>query len=228
MVCPHAVIRSKVYEESLLEGAPASFKSRDARLPEWKGLNYTLQVAVEDCTGCGICVDVCPARNKSEARLKAINMQAAAAAARNRTRELGFFPLHSGAGSAPGCRSATCAKCRCNSRSSSSPARARAAARRPTSSCSPSFSATGCSSPTRPVVRRSTAAICRPRPTRRTATVAARPGRIRCLRTTPSSASDSAFRSTSSSEFAAELLQQLAPVVGDKLAQEILDAPQTR
>ena len=47
----------------------------EARLPEWKGLKYTLQVAVEDCTGCGICVDVCPARNKSEARLKAINMQ---------------------------------------------------------------------------------------------------------------------------------------------------------
>ena len=75
MVCPHAVIRSKVYEAPLLDGAPAAFKSRDARLPEWKGLRYTLQVAVEDCTGCGICVDVCPARNKSEARLKAINMQ---------------------------------------------------------------------------------------------------------------------------------------------------------
>ena len=75
MVCPHAVIRSKVYAPSVLEGAPTTFKSRDARLPDWKGLKYTLQVAVEDCTGCGICVDVCPARNKSEARLKAINMR---------------------------------------------------------------------------------------------------------------------------------------------------------
>jgi pyruvate-ferredoxin/flavodoxin oxidoreductase len=75
MVCPHAVIRSKVYEAAVLPGAPAPFKSTEARLPEWKGLKYTLQVAVEDCTGCGICVDVCPARNKSEARLKAINMQ---------------------------------------------------------------------------------------------------------------------------------------------------------
>jgi pyruvate-ferredoxin/flavodoxin oxidoreductase len=75
MVCPHAVIRSKVYVPSVLEGAPTTFKSRDARLPDWKGLKYTLQVAVEDCTGCGICVDVCPARNKSEARLKAINMR---------------------------------------------------------------------------------------------------------------------------------------------------------
>ena len=75
MVCPHAVIRSKVYEAVVLQGAPSSFKSAEARLPEWKGLKYTLQVAMEDCTGCGICVDVCPARNKSEARLKAINME---------------------------------------------------------------------------------------------------------------------------------------------------------
>ena len=75
LVCPHAVIRSKVYDEKVLRDAPETFKSREARLPAWKGLQYTLQVAVEDCTGCGICVDVCPARNKSEARLKAINMQ---------------------------------------------------------------------------------------------------------------------------------------------------------
>ena len=76
LVCPHAVIRSKVYEAAaVLPGAPPSFRSHEARLPEWKGLDYTLQVAVEDCTGCGICVDVCPARNKSEARLKAINMR---------------------------------------------------------------------------------------------------------------------------------------------------------
>jgi pyruvate-ferredoxin/flavodoxin oxidoreductase len=75
LVCPHAVIRSKAYDATVLHGAPSSFKSAEARLPEWKDLKYTLQVAVEDCTGCGICVDVCPARNKSEARLKAINMR---------------------------------------------------------------------------------------------------------------------------------------------------------
>ena len=75
LVCPHAVIRGKAYDAAVLHGAPSSFKSAEARLPEWKELKYTLQVAVEDCTGCGICVDVCPARNKSEARLKAINMQ---------------------------------------------------------------------------------------------------------------------------------------------------------
>ncbi len=74
-VCPHAAIRSKVYEPNLLTEAPGTFKSREARLPDWKGLKYTLQIAPEDCTGCGICVDVCPARNKSEARLKAINLR---------------------------------------------------------------------------------------------------------------------------------------------------------
>jgi pyruvate-ferredoxin/flavodoxin oxidoreductase len=74
MVCPHAVIRIKVYDSKELAGAPATFKSCDARDKEWAGMKYTIQVAPEDCTGCGVCVDVCPAKNKSEVRLKAINM----------------------------------------------------------------------------------------------------------------------------------------------------------
>jgi len=74
-VCPHATIRMKVYDASLLAKAPAAFKSTDARNPDWKGLNFTLQVAAEDCTGCALCVEVCPARNKTEAKLKAINMR---------------------------------------------------------------------------------------------------------------------------------------------------------
>ena len=74
MVCPHAVIRIKVYDSKELEGAPKTFKSCDVRDKEWKGMKYTIQVAPEDCTGCGVCVDICPVKNKSEARLKAINM----------------------------------------------------------------------------------------------------------------------------------------------------------
>ncbi|MGD1080701.1 MAG: pyruvate:ferredoxin (flavodoxin) oxidoreductase [Candidatus Sulfotelmatobacter sp.] len=74
MVCPHAVIRIKVYDSKQLEGAPATFKACDARDKEWSGMKYTIQVAPEDCTGCGVCVDVCPVKNKSEVRLKAINM----------------------------------------------------------------------------------------------------------------------------------------------------------
>ncbi len=78
MVCPHAVLRIKVYDAKQLEGAPATFKSTEVRDKEkgWLGQKYTIQVAPEDCTGCGICVDICPAKNKSETRLKAINMVA--------------------------------------------------------------------------------------------------------------------------------------------------------
>jgi pyruvate-ferredoxin/flavodoxin oxidoreductase len=75
MVCPHSVIRIKVYDSRELNNAPPTFKSTEARDKEWQGLKYTIQVAPEDCTGCGICVDVCPAKNKSETRLKAINME---------------------------------------------------------------------------------------------------------------------------------------------------------
>ena len=73
-VCPHAVIRIKAYEPAALAGAPATFKSTPTRDTEWQGLQYTIQVAPEDCTGCGICVDVCPARNKSILNQKALNM----------------------------------------------------------------------------------------------------------------------------------------------------------
>src|SRR5579862_488571 len=76
MVCPHAVIRIKVYDSKELQSAPATFKSCEARDKEWAGMKYTIQVAPEDCTGCGVCVDVCPVKNKQETRLKAINMVA--------------------------------------------------------------------------------------------------------------------------------------------------------
>jgi len=75
MVCPHSVIRIKVYDSRQLTSAPPTFKFTDARDKEWTGMKYSIQVAPEDCTGCGICVDVCPAKNKSETRLKAINME---------------------------------------------------------------------------------------------------------------------------------------------------------
>jgi len=74
LVCPHSVIRAKVYSPDLLAGAPATFKSAPARWREFKDQVYTLQVAPEDCTGCRLCVEVCPAKNKQETRLKAINM----------------------------------------------------------------------------------------------------------------------------------------------------------
>jgi pyruvate-ferredoxin/flavodoxin oxidoreductase len=74
MVCPHAVIRIKVYDSPELQKAPATFKSTEVRDKEWAGMKYSIQVAPEDCTGCGICVEICPAKNKAETRLKALNM----------------------------------------------------------------------------------------------------------------------------------------------------------
>src|SRR5262249_47810262 len=73
-VCPHAAIRAKVYEPGCLAGAPGTFKSVAYKAPDLKGLNYTIQVAPEDCTGCNLCVMVCPAKDKSDPKRKAINM----------------------------------------------------------------------------------------------------------------------------------------------------------
>jgi len=74
LVCPHAVIRSKVYDPKLLENAPATFKSTEAKWKDFPGMKYTIQVSVSDCTGCGLCVQNCPAKNKADAAKKAINM----------------------------------------------------------------------------------------------------------------------------------------------------------
>ncbi len=74
-VCPHTAIEVKAYPAAALAGAPVGFQSLEYKGDEFsKGSRYTIQVAVEDCTGCGLCVEVCPARNKAETRLKAINM----------------------------------------------------------------------------------------------------------------------------------------------------------
>jgi pyruvate-ferredoxin/flavodoxin oxidoreductase len=77
MVCPHSVIRAKLYGAENLSGAPPTFKSTAARWKDFKDARYTLQVAPDDCTGCRLCVEVCPAKSKSEAKHKAINMTSA-------------------------------------------------------------------------------------------------------------------------------------------------------
>ncbi len=74
MVCPHAAIRAKVYSAEALRGAPASFLAMDYKGSEYKGQKYTIQVAPEDCTGCTLCVMVCPAKDKANPRHKAIDM----------------------------------------------------------------------------------------------------------------------------------------------------------
>jgi pyruvate-ferredoxin/flavodoxin oxidoreductase len=75
LVCPHAVIRAKVCPPEALVDAPPTFKSTPARWRELAGEQYLLQVSVEDCTGCALCVEVCPAKDKSRVERKAINMQ---------------------------------------------------------------------------------------------------------------------------------------------------------
>lgn len=73
-VCPHATIRQKVYDPKYLEKAPATFKSIDAKFKEFPGMKFTVQIAPEDCTGCGLCVEACPAKDKANSERKAINM----------------------------------------------------------------------------------------------------------------------------------------------------------
>jgi pyruvate-ferredoxin/flavodoxin oxidoreductase len=74
IVCPHAVIRQKVYDPAHLAGAPETFKSMDAKFKELPGTKFTIQVAPEDCTGCTLCVEACPARDKEVPGRKALNM----------------------------------------------------------------------------------------------------------------------------------------------------------
>ncbi len=74
-VCPHGVIRGKVYDEGNLANAPETFKFTDVKDKTFQGQKFTIQVAPEDCTGCAICVDVCPAKNKSMPSRRAINME---------------------------------------------------------------------------------------------------------------------------------------------------------
>ncbi len=74
LVCPHAAIRAKVFEPALLEGAPSTFKSDRFRAADFEGWRYTIQVAPEDCTGCSLCVQFCPAKDKSNPKHKSIDM----------------------------------------------------------------------------------------------------------------------------------------------------------
>ncbi len=88
IVCPHAAIRANHYPTSLLNGAPPTFASVAFRSPEISGHRYTIQVAPEDCTGCRLCINVCPAKDKTNASHKALD---AAAQAPLRDQERGNF-----------------------------------------------------------------------------------------------------------------------------------------
>jgi len=74
LACPHAAVRPKMYDPSYLAKAPATFKSVDYKAPDFKGKKFTIQIAPEDCTGCGVCVTVCPAKDKTNPRHKSLDM----------------------------------------------------------------------------------------------------------------------------------------------------------
>src|SRR5437870_9897319 len=91
MVCPHAVIRAKVYDSLLLSNAPPTFKTAQPCWPEFASPRHPLQVAPEDCTGCRLCVEICPAKSKSEVKHKAINMEMQAPLRQQESANWEFF-----------------------------------------------------------------------------------------------------------------------------------------
>ena len=91
MVCPHAVIRARYYDASALAGAPDGFASAPLAGRGFPNLRFTLQIGVEDCTGCELCVEACPARSLEAAGTRAINMEAKAPLVERERRNLAFF-----------------------------------------------------------------------------------------------------------------------------------------
>ena len=91
MVCPHGVIRSKFYNEASLEGAPKTFKTAPIDARGFPEIRYTLQVYLEDCTGCSLCVEVCPAKSKERVGHKAINMALKEPVLESEQANIGFF-----------------------------------------------------------------------------------------------------------------------------------------
>ncbi|WP_193175821.1 pyruvate:ferredoxin (flavodoxin) oxidoreductase [Oricola nitratireducens] len=90
-VCPHSVIRAKYYDEAQLDGAPEAFKSAPVNARGYPGAHFSLQFYVEDCTGCGLCVETCPAQSPAEPGIKAINMEDKAGLVDRERENIAFF-----------------------------------------------------------------------------------------------------------------------------------------
>ena len=91
MHCPHATIRGKIFDPALMAGAPPAFKSVPLRAKGFGEKQFTIQTAAEDCTGCGLCVVACPAKNKENPRRKAINMEPQEPLREEQRRNYDFF-----------------------------------------------------------------------------------------------------------------------------------------
>ena len=90
-VCPHSVIRAKYYDQSRLEGAPQTFKSAPVNARGYPDVRFTLQFYVEDCTGCGLCVESCPALSAVDPGIKAINLEPKAPLVKAERANISFF-----------------------------------------------------------------------------------------------------------------------------------------
>ncbi len=90
-ICPHAVIRQKIYDPVHLENAPETFKSKDGKFREFPDWAYTIQVAPEDCTGCTLCVEICPAKDRQNPERKALNMAVQAPIVEKEKKNWDFF-----------------------------------------------------------------------------------------------------------------------------------------
>ena len=101
MVCPHAAIRMKVFPTDAVANAPAGFQSKEFKSRDLADHRITIQVAPDDCTGCGVCVDVCPAKSKTELKHKSINLEPADAHRDLERPQLGLLPVHPAARSQP-------------------------------------------------------------------------------------------------------------------------------
>ena len=103
MVCPHATIRMKVFPSAAVEGAPADFLHKEFRSRELLDHRLTIQVAPDDCTGCGVCVDVCPAKSKTDIEPQGHQHGAGRGPSRPRATALGLLPVDPAARPAPAC-----------------------------------------------------------------------------------------------------------------------------
>jgi pyruvate-ferredoxin/flavodoxin oxidoreductase len=90
-VCPHAVIRAKYYDEGKLDGAPETFRSAPINIRGFPGVRFSLQFYVEDCTGCGLCTEACPAHSPTQPDFKAINLRDKLALVAAERKNIAFF-----------------------------------------------------------------------------------------------------------------------------------------
>ncbi len=102
IVCPHSVIRAKAYDGALLKEAPEGFPSAPVNARGYPEKRFTLQIAVEDCTGCGICIDHCPAHDPLDPEVRAINLSERIPLVESGRRDLAFFELAAGTHSGTG------------------------------------------------------------------------------------------------------------------------------